>query len=169
MSDKAENVMALSNLYNGRQEIYLIEVERVNAHNIDWGLIETLKVGIQINTIYEGAVKTRVQTTRTSHVFVFMNDYPDLSNLALDRWHIIDNLGDDQTIHELFPADRFPAVANLVDPFDEDFRDHAMGVPREPSPPRHRRRLLENASSSTQAPEIIMLDDDRPATCLCLI
>jgi hypothetical protein len=119
-----------------------------------------LKDGLLINTKYECAVKTALSETGSSHVFIFMNAYPDFSKLSLDRWHIIDNLGDDQTIHDLFPPDRFPGVAPLVDPFDEAFRHHALGAPRDPSPPRHRRRLCEIASSSNQPPEIIMIEDE---------
>jgi hypothetical protein len=155
MSDQAENLMAMTSLYNDRQEICLIDVERDNTDNIDWALIESLKDGRQIKNRYEDEVKTALWRTRKSHVFVFMKVYPELSKLALDRWHIIDDLGDDQTIHYLFPPDRFPGVATLVDPFDEDFRDNAMGVPRGPSPPRNRRRLLETASSSAQERQIL--------------
>ncbi len=160
LTTKAENATATTYLYNG-QSICLFDVERANSMKIDWSLIESLKDGLLVNTKYECAVKTALSHTGTSHVFIFMNAYPDFSKLSLDRWHVLDNLDDDQTIHDLFPSDRFPGVANLVDPFDEAFRDNAIGAPRAPSPPRHRRRRLIAAPPAPAGPQLpIMIEDD---------
>ena len=158
MLDKAENPTATTYLYNG-QTICLFDVERANAKKVEWYLIEGLKDGVLINTKYECAVKTSLSSSGSSHVFLFMNVYPDFSQLSLDRWHIIDNLGDDQTIHDLFPPDVFPGVANLVDPFDEAFRDNAIGAPRDPSPPRLRRRR-QIKQPPRRAADIIMVEDE---------
>ena len=122
----------------------MFDVPRDSSWKINWPLIESIKNGYLVNTKYKCGVKTAVHPSGTSHVFVFMNAYPDTASLSRDRWHIIDQLGDEQTIHDLFPPYKFPGVAFLVDPFHEDFNGgNALGLPRCPSPPRHRRRRLE--------------------------
>ena len=53
------------------------------------------------------------------HVIVFSNHPPELTNLSVDRWNLIDNLGDDMKLHDFFPPARFPEVKGLRDPFEE--------------------------------------------------
>lgn len=137
---KASNASATSFLYNG-QRICLFDVERADASNIDWSLIEAIKNGILINTKYEVAVKTARSESGTSHVFIFMNEYPDFLQLSHDRWHVIDDLSDELTIHQLFPAEKFPGVADLRDPFDEDWIRDNLLPDIDPPPPQRRRRM----------------------------
>ena len=105
-----------SHLYEG-QPIIMFDVERVKLKHIDYGLIEELKDGKICSSYYHGYDKTAISPTGTSHVILFCHWYPDFTQLNNDRWHLIDNFGDDQTIHDLFPKERFPGVADLVDPF----------------------------------------------------
>jgi len=170
---KAENFQATGYLYTG-QPICLFDVARANSTRVDWELIEKLKDGMLVNTKYECNVKTAVSPTGTSHVFLFMNAYPDLSKLSLDRWHLIDNFGDDQTIHDLFPPARFPGVADLIDPFDNTFVDSALMAPEvAPEHPPRRRRLLIVAPAVAAiavpvlpaplaAPVLSIIDDPEP-------
>ena len=111
--------------------IVLFDINHLIRRQIDWDLIESLKLG-NVQRSYSGCkLKTAISTVRTSHVLMFMQWYPDFSKLNPGRWHVIDNFGDDQTIHDLFPVERFPGVADLVDPFEHlvqaDVTNKAVG------------------------------------------
>ena len=53
------------------------------------------------------------------HLLVFANWHPNYLALSLDRWHVIDDLGDENKLHDFFPPSIWPAVALLTDPFWE--------------------------------------------------
>lgn len=72
--------------------------------------------------------------------------------------HVIDNLNDDQTLHDLFPPARFPGVAQLLDPFDDNLDDRGLPAPpRADSPPRRRRRRLQVVNVAD--PNVIAIED----------
>ena len=132
---KADNAHATYAMFNG-QRVCLFDVKRVEATNIDWSLIENLKVWEQVD--HRNILPKPIGS---SHVLLFMPEYPDLTQLRMNRWHIIDDLSDDRTIHQLFPPSKFPDVINLSDPFDDDCR-----------PSSHRKRLTDHLGSTEPTP-----------------
>ena len=72
----------------------------------------------QDGMIFSGKYDPELKTTNQHvHVFVFANQEPNVMRLSPDRWNIIRNLGDDQTLHQLFPPHLFPELLAFPDPF----------------------------------------------------
>lgn len=141
---KADDANLTGYLYNGQREC-LFDVEKCDAGNIDWRLIEALKNGILIDNL-DCVVKTAISPTKTSHVLLFMAEYPDMSQLSLDRWHIIDDLSDELSIHQLFPPEKFPGVENLKDPFHE----HGIAeIPEDDAAPAAKRTRIDISETTT--------------------
>ena len=133
-------------LYNG-QECVIFDVSR-QAGEPDYDCAETLKNGLVIQTKYVPVIKC----FQSPHIVVFCNVYPTYGSLSMDRWNVIENLGDDKSIYDFFPPDKFPEVLTLEDPF---------GLPR-PSPTGSKEsRFLSLCNSlHAAAPTIHVADDD---------
>ena len=81
---------------------------------MDWALIEHLKSG-------DGPPQRRYCTARRAvyqppHLVLFMDRYPDGAGLAMDRLHVVHHRADTDDIFDMFPPERFPGVASLIDP-----------------------------------------------------
>jgi len=80
---------ALANIakqYNFETLIICDSPRKVNDL-INYSALELLKNGIIISTKYELETKAR-RSGVNAHIFVFMNQYPDLTALSIDRYHI---------------------------------------------------------------------------------
>jgi len=66
-------------------KIILLDIPRHNLEYLNYGVIEQLKNGL----IYSGKYEGGIRAFRTPHIFIFMNDTPDLTKLSKDRYNII--------------------------------------------------------------------------------
>lgn len=75
-------------------------VTRSQQDYMSWQGIEALKDGLFCNTKY----KSKMVTMNPIHVWIFMNDMPDMTKLSSDRWAIFNVENGDMTkIEQAFP------------------------------------------------------------------
>jgi len=70
-----------------RKSVFLFDLPRSTSEFLQYAILEQLKDGLIFSNKYMSQMK--VLSTETSHVVVFMNEYPDMTKLSADRYKII--------------------------------------------------------------------------------
>ena len=69
---------------NTTQSIFLVDLARCEAQNLNYALLEKLKNGAWMSTKYEG----KKASYKNGQVIVAMNELPDVTKLSQDRYEI---------------------------------------------------------------------------------
>ena len=75
--------------------------------------VENLKLG----TVPHKYQKVKSNAFTAPHVVCFALTRPVSGALSDERWNMITDISDNQSLYDLFPPDRFPQVLTLADPF----------------------------------------------------